>query len=106
MAVESERLLELIRRRGQAWSARAWQSPAGSGGTRADAVFAAVTALADLAAETEGRPHRAVPRLGEVSLPDQLAVMVHDVLATNDDATVRRGEAILRELTVRVGIRA
>jgi hypothetical protein len=49
---------------------------------RGDTVFALVQLLADLGAAAEGRAARAVPRLGkDLALPDQLRVMVADLLA-------------------------
>jgi hypothetical protein len=62
--------------------------PAGSGPTKADSVYALVQDLADLAADTEGNPRRPVPRMGDLTLPDQLRVMSDDLLAAgpSDDA--------------------
>jgi hypothetical protein len=48
--------------------------------SRADVVHALVQRLADLAAAAEGRPSQPVPRTGnDLSLPDQLKVMVADL---------------------------
>lgn len=48
---------------------------------RADGVHALVQRLADLGADAEDRPHRPVPRLdSDLALPDQLRVMVADLL--------------------------
>lgn len=49
--------------------------------TRADAVRALVQHLADLAADLSGEPRRAVPRLGDQAVGDQLAVCGHDLAA-------------------------
>ena len=52
----------------------------GPGRTRADAVYALVQMLADLGAEAEQRPRRAVPRLpSDLALTDQVRVMVADL---------------------------
>lgn len=42
-------------------------------------------ALADTAADREGRPRRAVPQLAPHALGDQLVVLVRDVLAVGQD---------------------
>jgi hypothetical protein len=48
-------------------------------------MYALVQRLADLGADAEGRPRRTVPRPGhDLVLPDQLAVMVADLLLTGD----------------------
>ncbi|MGE5829127.1 MAG: hypothetical protein ACM30G_12325 [Micromonosporaceae bacterium] len=52
----------------------------GPGRTRADVVHALVQRLADLGAEAERRPRRAVPRLpSDPALTDQVRVMVADL---------------------------
>jgi hypothetical protein len=68
--------------------------------SRAGIVHALVQRLADLVADAEGRPHRPVPRVGDLVLPDQLRVMRDDLvivaaddilkLATDDVDAVRR----------------
>lgn len=78
---------DLIGRIG-AWDARSWAVPVGDR-TRADVVFALVTELADLAADTEGRPRRPVPRLADTALVDQLVVMVRDVALTGSASAGR-----------------
>jgi hypothetical protein len=50
------------------------------GATRADRVHALVQRLADRGAAAEGRPAVAVPRLGDLVLPDQLRVVAHDLI--------------------------
>lgn len=51
------------------------------GGSRGDALHDLVQRLADLAADAEGQPRRPVPRLAsDLALPDQLRVVVHDLL--------------------------
>ena len=50
-------------------------------------MYALVQQIADLAADAEGEPRRAVPRLvNDVALPDQLTVVVNDLV----DATADR----------------
>lgn len=68
------------------WTAPRWQTAVDAPGagalTRADLVHDLVQRLADLAAEAEGLPRRAVPRTdGDVSLPDQLRVVSADLVA-------------------------
>jgi hypothetical protein len=46
-------------------------------------VYALVQRLADLGADAEHRARREVPRIGDMSLPDQLRVMADDLLAAN-----------------------
>jgi hypothetical protein len=68
------------------WQPSRWSRPAahpigGDETTRASAVFSLVQRIADLAATAEGCPARAVPRLdNDLALPDQLRVMVADLL--------------------------
>jgi len=50
---------------------------------RSDAVYALVQRLADAAAEVEGRTPLPVPRLADTVLPDQLRVMVADLVAAS-----------------------
>ncbi len=66
-------------------------------------VHAAVQQLADLAADADRRPRLGVPRIdGGVQvgsgLPDQLAVMAHDVVGTGDPAACRRAADLLDRL--------
>ncbi|MGX6602680.1 hypothetical protein ACWKSP_11155 [Micromonosporaceae bacterium Da 78-11] len=65
------------------WEQPRWSGPApiGRTGTRADLMYALVQLLADLGADAEQRPHRAVPREHDMILPDQLRVMADDLLA-------------------------
>jgi hypothetical protein len=63
----------------------------------ADLVHALAQSLADLAADAEGRPRRVVPRLeSDLALPDQLRVMVADLVAAGP------AEEILSAATERV----
>jgi len=68
-------------------------------------VAVAVQRVADLAAAAEGEPRRAVPRLGDPVLADQLAVVVDDVLRTGDPAAVRALAAELPALRAALGLR-
>jgi hypothetical protein len=64
------------------WEQPRWWSHLGAvGQTRGDVVHTLVQHLADLAADAEKGPHRPVPRIGDMSLPDQLRVMADDLLA-------------------------
>ena len=64
------------------WTPVRWATPAKGGGTRAEAVHGLVQRLADLAADAEGQPRRAVPRLdSDLVLPDQLRVIAADLAA-------------------------
>ena len=87
------------------WNRRSWAAPAG-GGTRADATYQAVQRLADLAAAVEGRRPQPVPSLfGDLALPDQLAVMLHDVCRTGDRAALRTAAAEIAALRTTLGFR-
>lgn len=64
------------------WTASRWVQPAGPEGTRGDLTHALVQRIADQAADAEGEPRRPVPRLvADTALPDQLRVVVADLLA-------------------------
>ena len=56
------------------WTPARWRG-------RSDGVHALVQRLADAAAEAEGRPAYAVPRLADTVLPDQIRVVVADLAA-------------------------
>lgn len=72
----------LVRQIGH-WQQPRWAAAAGGGNVaRADLVHRLVQELANLAADAEGQPRRAVPRLGnDLALPDQLRVVTADLLA-------------------------
>ncbi len=62
--------------------------------SRADVVHGLAQQLADLCAEVEGRPARPVPRLeNDLALPDQVRVMVTDLLRAGAPADVLRAAA-------------
>jgi hypothetical protein len=72
------------------WGDSRWATPpralpgrvGATAATRGDVLFHLVQALADLSAAAEHRSGRAVPRLdSDLGLPDQLRVMVHDLVA-------------------------
>jgi hypothetical protein len=56
------------------WTPARWRG-------RSDGVYALVQRLADAAAQVEGRPGPVVPRLADTTLPDQIRVMVADLVA-------------------------
>lgn len=79
------------------WSRARWAQPATGVPSRADLVFGLVQQLADLGAEVEGRPTRPVPRVdSDLVLPDQLRVMVADLLAApaSEDTLGRAADAV------------
>jgi hypothetical protein len=88
------------------WSRRSWALPVEGGGSRADAVFAVVQSLADLAAAADSRPRRPVPRQPDGTLGDQLAVMLHDVRGTGDPSARERAEAEVAALAADLGFRS
>lgn len=82
---------EALLRRAERWSGRSWRVRTASGTTREEALCALVQALADLAADAEGRPRRPVPALGGDALPDQVAVMCDDLLRTGSERAQAAG---------------
>jgi hypothetical protein len=75
-----------LRDRVGGWSPDRWAAPLSDGRSKADLVYAVVQQIADLAAEAEGQPRRVVPRLtNDVALPDQLTVVVNDLLGVTAD---------------------
>jgi hypothetical protein len=71
-ATAADRLLTQVRH---------WEQPRWSAAGRADRMHALIQLLADLAADAEQRPRRPVPREHDMILPDQLRVMVDDLVA-------------------------
>jgi hypothetical protein len=72
---------------------RWWSRPAGRSETRGDLVYALVQRLADLGADAEHRARRVVPRIGDMSLPDQIRVLADDILgAAPDDVLTMAAE--------------
>ncbi|WP_434742928.1 hypothetical protein [Micromonospora sp. SH-82] len=72
------------------WQQPRWAAPAASGDvSRVDLVHRLVQEIANLAADAEGGPRRAVPRAeNDLSLPDQLRVVVADLVAAEPPAEV------------------
>jgi hypothetical protein len=75
------RQAELLVRQVAHWTPARWHG-------RADGVHALVQRLADAAAEAEGHTARPVPRLSDTVLPDQIRVMVADLVAASPGADV------------------
>ncbi len=72
------------------WSPARWSSRG-----RAEAMHALVQALADVCAEAEGEPRRAVPRLAaDLHLPEQLQVVGLDLLDVADRLTPAQRAAV------------
>ena len=65
---------------------RHWEQPRWKG--KSEQMYGLVQLLADLGADAEGRPRRAVPREHDMILPDQLRVMADDLLATDPSPLV------------------
>ena len=73
---ESASLVQRLR----LWTPQRWAAQHPPYGTRADVARHLAQALADAAAELEGQPLRALPRLdSDLALPDQLAVTADDL---------------------------
>ena len=70
----------------------------GAPAPRAELVRRTAQALADLAADAEGRPRRPLPALALHGLGDQLAVTGADVLAHGDDAALAAALRLVLEL--------
>ena len=77
----------------------------GAGPTRAEVVAATVQRLADASADAEGQQRRPVPLLADVNLPDQLTVMVDDILRTGDPTALRTAATELAALRAALGYR-
>jgi hypothetical protein len=66
-------------------------------------LYALVQRLADLGADAEGRPPRAVPRPEhDLVLPDQLEVMAADLLRTGDATALAAAAAAVAVATDRL----
>jgi hypothetical protein len=101
LARETRRLVDRV----STWTPPRWAASSASGsGSRADRFHALVQELADQAADAEGQPRRVVPRLSpDTALPDQLRVVVADLLAAEHDeqalaAATRRVVSVKRAL--------
>ena len=88
LSVAADRLVNRVGH----WTPARWAAPVGlteGAPIRADIMYGLVQALADQAADAEHRPPRPVPRLdNDLSLPDQLRVMVADLLLAAPPASV------------------
>ncbi|MBO3733787.1 hypothetical protein [Glycomyces niveus] len=91
MSTELERAIRRVVEGTRHWSPARWSS-------RAEAMHALVQALADLTADAEGRPRRAVPRLpSDLHLPDQLQVIALDLARVElTEARYAAAEAAIR----------
>ncbi|WP_346775985.1 hypothetical protein [Micromonospora sp. HNM0581] len=80
--------MELLVQQISHWQQPRWSAAASIGNvSRADLVHRLVQDVADLAADAEGQPRRAVPRLdSDLALPDQLRVVTADLLAAGAGA--------------------
>ena len=77
----------------------------GGGPTRAEVAAATVQRLADAAADAEGQQRRPVPLLADVNLPDQLTVMVDDIVRTGNPTALRTAATELAALRAALGYR-
>jgi hypothetical protein len=73
---------------------RHWEQPRWKG--KSEQMYGLVQLLADLGADAEGRPRRAVPREHDMILSDQLRVVADDLLALEPPpvALARATEAV------------
>ena len=88
------------------WEPPRWTAPTtpdgGEPSTRADLIFGLVQWLADLAADAEGVVRRPVPRpANDPVLPDQVRVMVADLLFSDPPADVLSAAAARVDATAR-----
>ncbi|MFV2101731.1 hypothetical protein [Micromonospora sp. LOL_024] len=93
---ELGRAVELLVRQVAHWQQPRWAAGTSGGNvSRADLVHRLVQEIANLAADAEGEPRRTVPRLdNDLALPDQLRVVVADLLAAGpDDGALTRAAA-------------
>ncbi|MEH0843462.1 hypothetical protein V6U81_13845 [Micromonospora sp. CPCC 205711] len=94
-AAELDRAVDLLVRQVGHWQQPRWAAvAAGGNASRADLVHKLVQEIANLAADTEGGPRRAVPRLdNDLALPDQLRVVAADLVAAGPPEAVLAGAA-------------
>ncbi|MFB9658196.1 hypothetical protein ACFQS3_18310 [Glycomyces mayteni] len=87
MSSDIERAIGRVVEGTRHWSPARWSS-------RADAMHALVQEIADIAADAEDRPRRAVPRLpNDMHLPDQLQVVGIDLIELEPLAPQRQEAA-------------
>jgi hypothetical protein len=87
------------------WTPPRWAASGAPGqGSRADVMHALVQRLADLAADAESQPRRRVPRLeNDLALPDQLRVIVADLLAARPaEATLAEAARLVAAVNVSI----
>jgi hypothetical protein len=78
------------------WTPSRWAASGRCGQPRAEVVHALVQRVADLAADAEGVPRRAVPRLAnDLALADQLRVVAADLDGAGDPAALAEAEALV-----------
>jgi hypothetical protein len=89
-ANELRRVVDLLLRQVGHWTAARWAAPAAAGDTpRRELMHRLVQQIADLDADVEGQPRRAVPWLdNDLALPDQLRVVTADLIAAGPSAAV------------------
>jgi hypothetical protein len=99
LARETRRLVDRV----STWTPPRWVASTSSGpGSRADRFHALVQELADQAADAEGQPRRVVPRLSpDTALPDQLRVVVADLLAAAATDEARLAAAVKRVVSTK-----
>ena len=83
---ESRSLVQRLR----LWTPARYAAAAPPYGTRADLVRHLAQSLADLAAGLEGGPRRALPRLDDLAVADQLAVTADDVVRAGPSPALAR----------------
>ncbi|TDC82754.1 hypothetical protein E1193_10760 [Micromonospora sp. KC606] len=85
-----DRAVGLLARQVGHWQQPRWAAvPDGGDASRADLVHRLVQKIADLGADAEGRPRRAVPRLpNDPALVDQLRVVAVDLVAAGPSEAV------------------
>ncbi|MET8348858.1 MULTISPECIES: hypothetical protein [unclassified Micromonospora] len=87
---ELDQAVRLLVRQVAHWEQPRWAAVATTGNmSRADLVHRLVQEIANLAADAEGEPRRVVPRLdNDLALPDQVRVVVADLIAAGPGAEV------------------
>ncbi|MGW3601327.1 MULTISPECIES: hypothetical protein [unclassified Micromonospora] len=87
---ELDQAVRLLVRQVGHWEQPRWAAVATTGNmSRADLVHRLVQEIANLAADAEGEPRRVVPRLdNDLALPDQVRVVVADLVAAGPGAEV------------------
>jgi hypothetical protein len=99
LAIETRRLVDRV----STWTPPRWAASTASGsGSRADRFYALIQELADQAADAEGQPKRVVPRLSpDTAMPDQLRVVVADLIAAAGNDEPRLALATKRVLSTK-----